>query len=148
MTKPTDLDFAAAATSLVGVRYRTMGRSVVIGLDCYGILFVPAAMIGVHLPNVRDYDPRLPDPARLLIECRTHLIEQDPRDAGPGRIGLCGWEQGGDPRHFVVMLPGRQIVHVDATYRRVTRVPAAWMDSKLVATFRLQGVDYGASWQR
>ena len=146
MTRPTCEDFAAAAAALAGVRYRPRGRSAATGLDCAGIVYAPAAAIGLVLRDTHDYDARMPDPAMLWRLCREGMLEQDLADAGTGRVGLCRWDQQADPRHLVVMLARREIVHVDASYRRVTRVPSSWLDGKLVAVFRLRGVDYGAPW--
>ncbi len=147
MTRPTCEQFAAAAAALEGVRYRPRGRSAETGLDCAGIVHAPAAAIGITgLPDRHDYDPLMPDPEMLLHLCREGMDEQDHSDMGTGRVGLCRWESQPDPRHLVVMLPRHEIVHVDAIYRRVTRVPASWLDSKLMAVFRLRGVDYGEPW--
>lgn len=139
-------EFAAAAASLVGVRYRPCGRSVAVGLDCSGMVKVAAAAIGIVLPDVRFYDPYMPDPSVLLRMCQENLIETDATDQGAGRVGLCRWQDDPEPRHLVVMLGGREITHVDASYRRVTKVPASWLDGKLLRTFRLPGVLYGPPW--
>ena len=147
MTRPTCEDFAAAAAALEGVRYRPRGRSAETGLDCAGIVHAPARAIGItDLPDRTDYDPFMPDPEMLRQLCREGMEETGIVDSGTGRVGLCCWEGQVEARHLVVMLPKRKIVHVDATYRRVTRVSASWLGSKLVAVFRLRGVDYGEPW--
>ena len=79
--------------------------------------------------------------------CRRGMLEQTFADQGEGRVGLCAWRVGElVPRHIVVMLAERRIVHVHAGARRVVRVSASWLDGKLLGVFRVPGVDYGEPW--
>jgi hypothetical protein len=139
-------EFAAAARSLRGVRWRPYGRSAATGLDCAGIVVCPARVVDVELQDERQYDPITPDPALLWSMCRRNLLEQDFGDAGEGRVGLCRWIDGGDAGHFVVMLADREIVHVDAAYRRVTVVPASLIVGRLLSVFRVPSLEYGEPW--
>jgi cell wall-associated NlpC family hydrolase len=139
-------EFAAAAESFAGVRWRLHGRSRAAGVDCGGLLVAALAEVGIQVADTRDYDARMPSPDLLWRLCRDGGVETTPADCGEGRVGLCRWRSRDDARHLVVMLSGRRIVHVDASVRRVTVVPAEWLDGKLVAVFRAKGVDYGGSW--
>lgn len=144
----TARQFADAAASLEGVRWRKYGRDPAKGLDCAGPVFAPVRMLGLaDLPDTRDYDAAMPGPEMLWDFCRRGLIEQAFEDQGEGRIGLCKWE-GDDPeaRHIVVMLEGREIVHVHARAKRVVRVSATWLAGKLLGVFRVPGVEYGPPW--
>lgn len=139
--------FAMAAADLVGVRWRKYGRDPAKGLDCAGPVIVPAQLLGLGvLPDTRDYDAGMPDSGMLWDFCRRGLIEQPWSDQGEGRVGLCSWQDDPAARHLVVMMADREIVHVHARAKRVVRVPASWLDGKLLAVFRVPGVQYGAPW--
>ena len=141
-------DFAAAAEGMVDVRWRSHGREPHIGLDCGGLLVAALARVGVHVDDSRQYDPRMPGAAFLWRMLRANCDEQDLADQGEGRIGLCRWETGDEPRHLVVMLSGHRIVHVDANARRVVVVPAGWLWGRLLSVFRVRALQYGEPWSQ
>jgi len=143
----TGHDYAREAASYEGVRYKTYGRSRQTGLDCFGLVLAPAWGLGIDLPDFRDYDPRCPDPSVVLSRCREHLLEVPFEDAGAGCIAVSQWDnQLAGARHLSVLLPGERMVHVDAIRRRVTRVPAGWLEGKLRGVFRIPALEYGGSW--
>lgn len=146
---PTAREFAASAESMAGVRWRRHGRSPERGFDCAGLPVGCLAMLGVPTVDTRDYDALLPAPERLWAMCRANGQEQPWSDAGEGRVGLCAWRSGDVARHLVVMLSGRRIVHVDPTARGVVVVPSGWLDDRLIAVFRANGVSYEGvdAWQ-
>lgn len=143
---PHAREFAAAAEALAGVRWRRHGRSPAAGLDCGGLPVAGLAAVGIVATDSRDYDAGMPPSEFLWRMCRSNGVEQPWRDAGEGRLALCSWGSSAAPRHLVVMLARRRIVHVDASVRRVAVVPASWLDGKLVAVFRINGLDYGEPW--
>ncbi|MBL8756337.1 MAG: hypothetical protein JNK15_23790 [Planctomycetes bacterium] len=143
---PTAHEFAAAAERMCGVRWRRHGRDPAFGLDCAGIAVAALAAIGITAQDSRDYDAGMPPPELLWRLCRENGEEVPWTDQGEGRVALCRWSNGDDPRHLVVMLARRRIAHVDASLRRVTVVPAGWLDSRLVAVFRARGVEYAEPW--
>jgi hypothetical protein len=143
----TSREFAETAASLAGSRWRRYGRDPAKGLDCAGIVHAPTGILGLSaLPDTRSYDAAMPGSQMLWDFCRRGLIEQPWEDQGEGRVGLCAWDSNREARHIVVMLANREIVHVHAGARRVVRVPASWMDGKLLGVFRVPGVDYGDPW--
>lgn len=143
---PHARDFAAAVEGFAGVRWRRHGRNPAAGLDCGGLPVAGLAAVGIEAADSRDYDAGMPPAEFLWRMCRANGAEQPWSDCGEGRLGLCSWAGSGEPRHLVVMLARRRIVHVDANVRRVVVVPASWLDGKLVAVFRLSGLDYGDAW--
>lgn len=143
---PSSAQFAAAAEAMVGVRWRKHGRSAATGVDCAGMIIASLWAIGLPIQDVRNYDARMPDPSLLWAMCRASCTEQPWSDRGEGRVGLCRWSREDAPRHLVVMLHEHAIVHVDAGARRVTRVPANWLDERLLAVFRVNGLEYGEPW--
>lgn len=143
-----DTDFAAAAESFAKVRWRLHGRSRDAGVDCGGLLVAALAEVGIEVPDSRDYDARMPDPELLWRLCRGGGVETDHADCGPGRVGLCRWKTREDPRHLVIMLERRRIVHVYPEVRKVVVVSASWMTGKLVTVFRANNVEYGEPWQQ
>lgn len=145
---PHAREFAAAAEALAGVRWRRHGRNPVAGLDCGGLPVASLAAVGIVAADSRDYDAAMPPAEFLWRMCRSNGVEQPWGDAGEGRLALCSWGSVAEPRHLAIMLARRRIVHVDAAVRprRVVVVPASWLDGKLVAVFRMHGLDYGAPW--
>lgn len=143
---PTCSEFAAAVERMSGVRWRKHGRDPAKGLDCGGLPLAGLIALGLPVHDARDYDAGMPPPELLWRVCRAHGDEVAWEDQGEGRIALCSWASGSDPRHIVVMLGRRRIAHVDASVRRVAVVPANWMDNRLVAVFRMRGVEYGTPW--
>jgi hypothetical protein len=143
---PTAKQFAEIVEGFAGVRWRRHGRDPRIGLDCGGIVVAGLAALGIAVKDSRDYDARMPPPALLWDLCRASCDEQTWDDQGEGRIGLSTWGDGAVPRHLVVMLGGHRIAHVDAGARCVTVVPDGWLEGKLLAVFRVRGLDYGAPW--
>lgn len=143
---PTHYEFAAAAERMAGVRWRMHGRDPAKGLDCGGLLVATMAACAVVAVDSLDYDARMPPPDLLWSLCRQNGTEQPWGDQGAGRVGLCAWEGGDVPRHLVVMLGGRRIVHVHADARRAVVQPAGWLDGHLLAVFRVNGIEYGAPW--
>lgn len=143
---PHARDFAAAVEGFVGVRWRRHGRNPAAGLDCGGLPVAGLAAVGIAAADSRDYDAGMPPAEFLWRMCRANGTEQPWGDRGEGRLGLCAWTGSVEARHLVVMLARRRIVHVDAHVRRVVAVPASWLDGKLVAVFRLNGLDYGEAW--
>lgn len=142
----TAREFALAAESLAGVRWRKHGRRPENGFDCGGLLVWALHLVGIEVEARRDYDAAMPPPDMLWNVCRQYGDESSFVDQGEGRVALCAWESGNPARHLSVMLGGRRIVHVDASVRRVVIVPASWLDQRLVAVFRVRGLDYGGSW--
>lgn len=145
---PTADQFAAAAQALEGVRWRKHGRNPTRGLDCAGVPVAAAREVGLSVVDSIDYDAAMPRPEMLWQFCSDNAEACGLSEAGEGRVGLCRWDSGGAVRHLVVMLSGRRIVHVDASVRRVTVVPAGWLDGRLAAVFRVHGIEYGAPWPR
>lgn len=139
-------EFASAAERLAGVRWRKHGRDPLSGLDCAGLPAAAAAAVGLQLQDTLDYDAGMPDPDLVRSFCARNGDPFGWDEMGEGRIGLCRWRSSEGARHLVVMLSGRRIAHVDAMVRRVVVVPAGWLDGRLVATFRLHGLEYGKPW--
>jgi len=138
------------------VRYQKGGRGRG-GMDCAGPLLYVARKHGIKLPDWMGYDAQRPDPAELYRRLRESLDEYPIEDAGEGRVGLCSWsidnpEQQVLGRHLVFMVGARAdsagIVHVDATWpsRGVVASPPSWLSNRLLAVFRLRGVEYGPAW--
>lgn len=142
---PTAREFAAAAESMAGVRWRRHGRSAEKGFDCAGLPVGCLAQLGVPTVDTRDYDALMPSPQVLWRFCRENCQEQPWSDSGDGRIGLCAWRQGDGARHLVVMLSDQRIAHVDPSARGVVVVPAGWLHGRLVAVFRVNGINYEES---
>lgn len=138
-------EFAAAAEAFAGTRWRRRGRGPA-GLDCGGLLVASAAAVGISFEDALSYDAAMPAPELLWRLCRAGGDEAPWTDQGEGRVGLCAWRSGAQPRHLVVMLAGRRIVHVDAIARCVTVVPAEWLGERLVAVFRVRGLEYSEPW--
>lgn len=138
-------DFAVAAQSFERVRWRRHGRGRN-GLDCGGLLVASLAAIGIACEDTRDYDAGMPPPELLWRLCSAGGDEASWSDQGEGRVALCSWTAGGVARHLAIMLADRRIVHVDATMRRVTVVPAEWLEGRLVAVFRVRGLEYDQPW--
>lgn len=143
----TAAEFAAAAEALVGTPWRRRScRDPRAGVNCGGLLRAALAAVGIVVPDPPGYDAGMPPPAMLWDVCRAHGQDVPLADCGEGRVGLCTFQHEDEPRHLVVMLARRRIVHVDAIARRVTAVPAGWMDNRLAAVFRVRGLEYGAPW--
>lgn len=142
----TDLDIARAARAMVGVRWRPYGRSAAAGVDCGGLVLAVLRAVGKQMQDLRGYDPGYPQAAMLWQACREQLQEVHFADCGPGRIGLCRWENG-DAAHFLVMVDAHEIVHCDARYRRVVCQPAGDLARTLLGAFRVPGIAYGGPWQ-
>ena len=115
-------------------------------MDCVGLLIVPTRSLGIHLPECRNYDPTMPDPAMMRAMLDEHLEPVGLNDCGPGRVGLCRRAPGVDPMHIVVMLRGRRIAHADASVRRIRCDYAEWLDGRIVTVYRVPGIDYGGPW--
>lgn len=111
---------AAAARTLVGVRFRPQGRSAETGLDCIGVVALAA---GVPIERVpADYVLRTDDPARMRAGFVAAGFGEVAGDARPGDVLVvrAGWGQA----HAVVLTTGG-FVHADAGLRRVVEVPGA-----------------------
>lgn len=144
---PTAHEFAVAAEALVGSRWRRHGRDPRRGIDCGGLLRCALRAIGVEIADSTTHDAGFPPPELLWRLCRAGGDEQHADDCGEGRVGLCSWDTGGPAHHLVVMLDRRRIVHVDAQHRRTLVIPAAWMEQRLAAVFRVRALTYGKPWQ-
>jgi hypothetical protein len=142
---PSARDFAGAAEAFAGTRWRRHGRGRN-GLDCGGLLVASLGAVGIVAPDTRDYDAAMPAPDMLWRMCREGGEEAPWSDQGEGRVGICSWREGGEARHIVIMLASRRIVHVDASLRCVTVVPAGWLEGRLIAVFRARGLEYGQPW--
>lgn len=144
----TSKDFASAVESFVGCRWRPEGRSREKGVDCGGLLIAALRSIGIECDDMRGYDPRMPNPDELWRLCRSACNEVGWQDSGEGRIGLCSWPGSPKARHLVVMLDGNRIAHSHVQAKRVVVQPAGWLDGRLIAVFRVKGIDYGAPWSQ
>ncbi|MFY9345585.1 MAG: hypothetical protein WAT39_24050 [Planctomycetota bacterium] len=146
----TAREFASMAEAQAGVaRWRKYGRDPSVGFDCGGFLLWLLAATGHDvdaLMRSRAHDVAMPDPAWVRGLCDRFGDLVPPTDNGEGRVGLCAFGTV-EPRHLVVMLADRRIAHADAQARGVVAVPSSWLDDRLVATYRVRGLEYGAPWQ-
>lgn len=117
---------AAAASSLIGARFRPGGHDPETGLDCVGVILAALAATGRAAPLLPPYTMR-----------RTQLTPFDRLAAGQGLRDVAGRSEAGDVLvfrtgaaqwHAAVALDDGRIVHAHAALRRVvgSPVPPDW----------------------
>jgi cell wall-associated NlpC family hydrolase len=110
----------AAASALVGTRFRLHGRDVKTGLDCVGLVLAAHAAVGEIIAAPDDY------PLRGWPRDRVTRWIQDAglrRATGPVAAGdVLLSDAGFGQWHFAVLGPGVR-VHADARARRVRLSP-------------------------
>lgn len=129
---------AAAASALVGTRFRLHGRDPATGLDCIGLLAAALAQAGrpVVLPNgyalrLRDPAAWLPDPDLLgFIPAQPPFM---PGDAVLLRVGAA-------QAHLVIAGPDGGWVHAHAGLRRVVHQPIR-PDGEILHHWRLAPIN-------
>ena len=109
----------ARARALIGVRFRTQGRTPEHGLDCIGVV-----MMATGIPEARvrrDYDLRFSDPEKVNANFDAcGMIRLAPSAAEPGDVLLV---RPGPAQLHVVLLTELGYLHADASLRRVVEVP-------------------------
>lgn len=117
-------------------------------MDCAGPLYYAAALCGHILPEWGGYSARDPESTEMLELFDRELERVEETDLGPARIALCAWRQGGSvPKHVAVMLDHHELLHVDALRRGAKIIPDTFLRDRLLAVYRIPGVDYGPPWQ-
>lgn len=142
--RPTRAAVVETARAYIGVPFRHQGRTS-LGLDCAGLVIRVGVELGA-LPlgfDVAGY-ARNPDGVSMLAACRAHLEPIPVERMGAGDVAL--FRIVTDPQHLAIVgdyfAGGLSLIHAYAPARKVTenRFDADWQ-SKLVAAFRLRGVD-------
>jgi hypothetical protein len=109
----TAQQFAEAAASLKGARFRHRGRTTT-RCDCIGLPFVAAAICGLSVPPFIDYEPT-PRPDVLLAAVADRC---EPRDwiewRLPGRLVVMRQTHDGPPRHFAVSTGSGWGIHMES----------------------------------
>lgn len=116
---PRAAAIVAAATALLGVRFRLQGRAPEHGLDCVGLAALAARAGGFRGEIPADYALRGGDGARLIARFDASGLARAAIPA-PGDLAL--FATGPAQFHLAVLVPGG-IVHADAGLRRVVARP-------------------------
>lgn len=110
----------ARARSLVGVRFRSQGRSAEFGLDCVGLA---ASVFGLPSRSVRsDYALRGNSVPELEQGLAAFFRPIPAGEAGAGDLLLV---QPGPAQMHILILAEDGYIHADAGQRRVVEVPGA-----------------------
>lgn len=114
-------DFAEAAESLTGTRFRLHGRDAITGLDCVGVVTAALAKIGRKASNPVGYALRNLDPERFL---RLFGPAGFARSGGPVETGdVIQVAPGPGQMHLLVAAPNGDFIHAHAQLGRVVRSP-------------------------
>lgn len=132
---------AAAARSLIGVRFRLQGRSAARGLDCVGVAALAMEAAGHEAVLPPGYGLRCGDAARAGAWLCAAGLER----VAEGAVGdLVLVRPGPMQLHLMVRVPGGH-VHAHAGLRRVVETPGAspW---PVVGYWRI-GKEEGGRWR-
>lgn len=118
--------FAHAARSLLGVRYRLHGRDRETGVDCVGLAYLALSLAGRKTAPLRDYGLRNRDYRRFLDAFEEAGFAPTHEDIAPGDIVLV--HPGPAQVHLLIATGPHSFVHAHAGLGRVVEVmqPHGW----------------------
>lgn len=106
--------FIEEVRACLGTRWRHQGRLPGVGLDCVGLVVVPAGRVGLRVADSLDYGLRPDGRLRAMVEA-----QMDPSpDPRPGDVLLFWAERPGVASHVGVMT-SLGVIHTDRSVGRV-----------------------------
>jgi cell wall-associated NlpC family hydrolase len=129
----------AAARSMLGVRWRHLGRSRD-GIDCIGLVLHAAREAGIDLPDPAPYE-RQPQGTRLTDAALHHAMRvarPEPGDVLVFRMGLYGGHLGIAAVHPSWRVPS--CIHAYAPHKQVVEQPIdGELRAAMIGAYRLRG---------
>lgn len=109
--------------------WRHQGRTPPYGIDCVGVIVVPAMRRGLEFTVPPNYS-RQPHPRTFMELVRDNLTEISAEEARPGDVVCMVWRWSIGPQHLALLVPDRRIVHADLQKQRCTHVGYAgqWVE--------------------
>ncbi len=102
-------DFLSMVGSLIGTPFRHRGRSVVTGLDCFGVVIEVYRWYGIIVSDIWAYDEGLPGDQKIRI-AESVGVEWERID-DPVVPCVCLFKWGKDPTHIGIHIGKGKFVH-------------------------------------